>query len=495
MNVNTQVATEVPQEIVVRFRQLTLERLLAVEHAWSLLAQGQGDAAVERELHRHVHTLKGDSRVVGFSDVNLLCQKLEDLLFFAAQRSYHVPDDVDVMVTMALQFITMLVRKKVGASLGGIDLAGFCRQLDDVLITSRATPLPRVEKLTERDDAAAKRDEGAPKLAVAATQVFVESLRASDAEAAARLRAVWTTLSHELRALEAVPLEGLLAPHVNAASALAAELQKTVVVEQHVSATRVSRGAAEAIGAAVLHALTNAVDHGIELPKDRFAVGKNPAGLVTVRAREVQHGVELKVEDDGAGVDLERVLARAKEERLLEGRFPTEEALLELLFHPGFSTRSAVTSSSGRGIGLDAVRAAMTRVGGSVRLSSARGRGTQLVLRVPQVVGAIPVVRFSVPGARFPFAVPATWSVSEGGLEPMDLLAQLHLGCGGGAHAEVVRSLQLQRGGMRLCVMAASSPVAATAERLCPTPEEEPLEVVAVAGVELLLVRPDLLGR
>lgn len=485
---------ELPQEIVARFRQLTLERLLAVEHAWSLLAQGQGDAAVERELHRHVHTLKGDSRVVGFSDVNLLCQKLEDLLFFAAQRSYQVPDDVDVMVTMALQFITMLVRKKVGASLGGIDLAGFCRQLDDVLITSRATPLPRVERLTPREDAAATHDAGTPKLAVAATQVFVESLRAADAEAAARLRGLWRTLSHELRALDAVSLEGLLAPHLSAASSLAAELQKTVMVQQHVAEARVSRDAAEAIGAAVLHALTNAVDHGIELPQARLAAGKNPAGSVTVRAREVQHAVELKVEDDGAGVDLDLVLARAKEERLLEGRFPTEEALLELLFHPGFSTRSAVTSSSGRGIGLDAVRAAMTRVGGTVRLSSTRGRGTQVVLRVPQVVGATAVVRFSVPGARFALAVPATWSVSEGGVEPMDLLAQLGVGRGGGASAEAVRSLQLQRGGMRVCVMATSAPVAATAERLCPTPEEEPLEVVAVAGVELLLVRPERLG-
>src|SRR5688572_5826006 len=103
-----------PEEIIGRFRTAALDRLRRIEEAWTGLIRGGPREVLEPELHLQAHTLKGDSRIVGFTDVNLLAQKLEELLFLAAQRDYQVPDELDMVVGMAIQFIGMLVRKRAG---------------------------------------------------------------------------------------------------------------------------------------------------------------------------------------------------------------------------------------------------------------------------------------------------------------------------------------------------------------------------------------------
>ena len=115
-----------PPEIIQQFREVALERIARIEEAWSQVLVKLDDE-LSKVIHREVHTLKGESRVVGFTDVNLITHKLEDLLDVARNRGYAVGDDFDLAVTVVFGFLAMLVRKKAGTH-NRIDLPGFIRQ-------------------------------------------------------------------------------------------------------------------------------------------------------------------------------------------------------------------------------------------------------------------------------------------------------------------------------------------------------------------------------
>jgi two-component system chemotaxis sensor kinase CheA len=139
------------------------------------------------------------------------------------------------------------------------------------------------------------------------------------------------------------------------------------------------------------HLVRNALAHGIEAPDERSARGKDPRGLVRLRASREVGGIVIEVEDDGAGISKERVARRAREMGLLpEGDSLTEAALLDLVFEPGFSTAATVTEVSGRGVGLDVVRRNVEALRGSVRMTSREGQGSTFTIRLPLSISIIP---------------------------------------------------------------------------------------------------------
>jgi two-component system, chemotaxis family, sensor histidine kinase and response regulator WspE len=151
-------------------------------------------------------------------------------------------------------------------------------------------------------------------------------------------------------------------------------------------ALEVDRDVLEQLDAPLSHLLRNAIDHGIETPAARVAAGKPEEGQIRIWAAHRAGMLAIDVSDDGNGIDLERVRQRAVEQGRVSAEAAaalTESALREMLFAPGFSTRSQVTDISGRGVGLDAVRAAIERLDGSVRLSTRPGGGTTFHLLVP----------------------------------------------------------------------------------------------------------------
>jgi chemotaxis protein histidine kinase CheA/HAMP domain-containing protein len=140
------------------------------------------------------------------------------------------------------------------------------------------------------------------------------------------------------------------------------------------------------IRGAVVHAVRNAVDHGLETSDVRITAGKSPRGRIGISAQEREGWIDLAIEDDGRGVDT----ARVKEIALNRGLINAEQAAAmsadetyELLFLPGFSTAASVSSVSGRGVGMDAIRAIAHELGGEVKLSSTAGRGSRLTMHFP----------------------------------------------------------------------------------------------------------------
>ena len=151
------------------------------------------------------------------------------------------------------------------------------------------------------------------------------------------------------------------------------------------------RSILDRIGDPVMHLLRNALDHGIEAAPERERSGKTERGRLTLSAQREAGYVLIRVADDGRGIDRDRVLARAREAGIVSRDATTldDTELLRVLAHPGFSTASAVTSVSGRGVGLDVVDAAVRMLGGAIEIKTVSGRGTAITLRLPLSVAIV----------------------------------------------------------------------------------------------------------
>ncbi len=180
-----------------------------------------------------------------------------------------------------------------------------------------------------------------------------------------------------MRVMEMIP---------RAARAVAENLGKRVEVTLVGVELELDRSILDRLNEPLLHLIRNAVDHGIESPRERADRGKPELGQIVVEARREKDSIAIEVRDDGRGVDIEAVRARAVESGwlladLAEDMPPDEIAAL--VFHAGLSTAETVSEVSGRGVGMDAVKVVIESLGGSVELKSEPGVGTAITLRVP----------------------------------------------------------------------------------------------------------------
>ncbi len=202
--------------------------------------------------------------------------------------------------------------------------------------------------------------------------------------------------------LRMVPVGRILSRFPVLVRDLAREQGKRVRVLLEGEDTRLDKSTADAVAEPLLHLVRNAVDHGIEPPREREAAGKPAEATLALRAAQEGDRVRIEVEDDGRGLDRARIFARAREQGIAAAGDGDEAE--ELIFRPGFSTRRVASTVSGRGIGLDAVRGAVSRLRGSVEVEEGDEGGTRFVLRLPLTVALVPVLFFEAAGERL--AVP-----------------------------------------------------------------------------------------
>jgi two-component system chemotaxis sensor kinase CheA len=159
--------------------------------------------------------------------------------------------------------------------------------------------------------------------------------------------------------------------------------------------TELDKSLLEAIKDPITHAVRNSIDHGIESPEARQAAGKNPEGILKLRAAQEGSHVIIEVSDDGAGIDVEKVRKKAIERGTITAKRATqlsEREQLQLIFVPGLSTSDVVTNVSGRGVGMDVVRTNVEKIGGKVEIDSRLGKGTTLRMRIPLTLAIIPAL-------------------------------------------------------------------------------------------------------
>ena len=190
---------------------------------------------------------------------------------------------------------------------------------------------------------------------------------------------------------------------------VARTLGKQVRFEVRGEQTGVDRDILDKLEAPLSHLIRNSLDHGIELPADRETAGKPPAGTIRLEARHRAGMLQITLTDDGRGIDVEHLRAKAVARGLVARQVAdqlTELELLEFLFLPGFSTKDQVTEISGRGVGLDVVQSMVKNVGGSVRVATQTGRQTTFTLQLPITMSVIRALLVQIGGE--PYAFPLT---------------------------------------------------------------------------------------
>jgi two-component system, chemotaxis family, sensor kinase CheA len=207
------------------------------------------------------------------------------------------------------------------------------------------------------------------------------------------------------RALEihTTPVRRLLERLPRVAFDLGRELGKRVRVELAGEEVEVDRAVLDHLDDALLHLVRNAVDHGLESESERIAAGKDPVGLLRLGATRVAGRLHLRIDEDGRGIDVEKVRRRAIERGLLVEMVAEDlpaERIRELIFEPGLSTKDQVSGVSGRGVGLDAVKRQVEALGGTIRVESESGKGTAFLLDLPSMVTLQRVLVLQVGGQR-----------------------------------------------------------------------------------------------
>lgn len=303
-------------------------------------------AAVVAELFRNMHTIKGNARTYGL-------QQLADPAHTAEQRYEGLRQDLSGWDTAALK-----------ADLGAVEDA--------------VNRYARINDATLGRKGPGQRGGEAQYLMVSRERVDAllhaadSAIHSGDAQA---MRSMLEQVQHALQLLGTSRLDDVLGSVVASLPELAQELGKeapAVAISDGGIALRAP--VADALRNAFMHLLRNALDHGIEAPQDRAEQGKNPQGQIGIAMQRAGERIALRLHDDGRGLNLARIREKAMASGLMDAAGTLAPAqVAQLIFAPGFSTASEVTAVSGRGVGMDAVKAFIESVGGSIGLELADG--------------------------------------------------------------------------------------------------------------------------
>jgi chemotaxis protein histidine kinase CheA len=388
--------------------------------------------ALFARLGRGLHTLKGSGATCGLMDIADLAHKLEDRLAPFKSGLAPLPSGEADLLLKSLDVMRQRIRAHARGH--GGKLVNIASALPDIYgredgpATAQARPaeappvddpgssltswtvneshilglLQDLERLREHQLSLRDQRQALTQLA--------QALRAGrHEESLTRLGLAVSAASHDLenvatlvelledrlRTIHSLPTGSLQEPLARAtrdASRLTGKQVRLALLGGEIA---VDKRLVESLRGALLHLVRNAVDHGIEAPEVRDAAGKHREGVVTVRFEQEGNLLRVEVSDDGGGVDPEKLRAAAAKRGLKPaGQLAAmdEKALLELIFESGFSSKDDVTQLSGRGIGLDVVRAQVRSLRGSVELSSKVGQGTRFLLTLPLEIGATPLM-------------------------------------------------------------------------------------------------------
>jgi two-component system, chemotaxis family, sensor kinase CheA len=188
---------------------------------------------------------------------------------------------------------------------------------------------------------------------------------------------------------------------------LAGKLNKQVELKTEGEATELDKSVIEKLADPLTHLVRNSLDHGVESAPARQAAGKPARGTITLRAFHRGGNIVVEVIDDGAGLDREQLLSTARERGMRVAGTMSDQEVFQLIFEAGFSTAATVTDVSGRGVGMDVVRRNIRELGGNVEISSARGVGTRISIRLPLTLAILDGMSVGV--GREVFIIPLTY--------------------------------------------------------------------------------------
>jgi two-component system chemotaxis sensor kinase CheA len=214
-------------------------------------------------------------------------------------------------------------------------------------------------------------------------------------------RITWDLRDNALN-IRMMPVGGTFTKFKRLIRDLSQELGKEVELVIEGAETELDKNVIEKLNDPLVHIIRNSIDHGIEMPEERLWKGKPAKGRLMLSAQHSGMHVLIKISDDGAGMNKETILNKAREKGLVAPDAElSEKEILNLIFAPGFSTAKEVTSVSGRGVGMDVVKRALDNLRGSIEVASTLGEGTSIVLKLPLTLAIIEGLLVDVSGDNF----------------------------------------------------------------------------------------------
>ena len=405
------------QEFIAETRE-TLDALSGEIVAWEI---EPNDRARLDAIFRFVHTVKGSCGFLDLPRLARLSHAAEDGLQ-AVREGTRVPDShfVDAVLAIVDRIGELTEAIDQGRSLDDSDDENLIRAINGAppVATEAVGPANDRGKLPARSvrlgvELLDRMMGGMSDLVLVRNEL---ARRVRDAGAAPEIEAALDRLSTTVAELRDTVtrtrmqrIESLFSALPRMARDTAAELGKAVTLVIEGGDVELDREMIEMIRDPLAHILRNAIDHGIEAPAERTRLGKRENGRIRVCARQAGNQIEIIVSDDGRGIDTERLVRKLIDQGTLtpgEAARMTDAARRELIFRPGVSTAAAVTQVSGRGVGMDVVRANVERIGGLVTLDSEAGQGLSVVICVPLTLSIISAISVCVNGQHF--AIPRT---------------------------------------------------------------------------------------
>lgn len=241
-------------------------------------------------------------------------------------------------------------------------------------------------------------------------------------ETVTHLGRITDQLQEEVMHIRMLPIGSVLGKFPRTVRDLSQKCGKLIDVVIHGEETEMDRSMIEEINDPLIHLIRNSVDHGIELPQERLAAGKPERGTITLTARHEQGRIILTVEDDGGGIDGEKLRKSAVQKGLIsaeEAAGLTEEQSIDLMFMAGLSTTQKVTDISGRGVGLDIVNTNIQRINGTIQVETNLGQGTRFQIILPLTLAIVPSLLVRVHQSTF--AIPLVMITETLRLEQQDV--------------------------------------------------------------------------
>ena len=439
--------------IIAEFLAESAENLDRMDQDLVELEKRPDDREVIERIFRTIHTIKGTCGFLAFSKLEAVTHSGETVLAHLRDGKLELtPEVTTTLLRMVDSVRDILAHIESDGTEGAADYSEIARALDaidaEVAAGKKKTaarpdpdrppsaPVPRVEAVTPET---ARRDldrapvagepSAVPTVSESSLRVDVTVLDllmnlvgelvlarnqinqnlaghgdAALAAAAQRLDTITGELQEAVMRARMQPISSILTKLPRFVRDLALSAGKEVEIDLHGEETDLDKSVLEAIKTSLLHLVRNAVDHGVEAPDARVAKGKPRTGIIQLRAAHEGGAVMIEVSDDGAGLDNDRILERAVEAGIVsrdEAGALSPVQIERLVFRPGFSTARTVTNVSGRGVGLDVVRANVESIGGAVEMQSEPGRSTTFRIKIPLTLAIVSVILVRSAGQRF----------------------------------------------------------------------------------------------
>jgi two-component system, chemotaxis family, sensor kinase CheA len=429
------------RELLQEFHSEAVEHLQAIESALLALEHRPDDPEAINSVFRSFHTIKGNAGFLGLVPMRRLAHEVETLLDLVRTDKLRASEDIitgilrsrDALLSLNQQvgnglehgrtpdqvipvaaLIATIKRLAAGSPPAAATLAPLVLPPVAAAPEEKAVPAAKSANQTIRvntDKLDALMDVVGELVIVQSQLTETARLYGAVAPSLAGNVGLLTRLTKELQhnamSLRMIAIQPTFQKMERLIRDLARDCGKKAVFTTAGGDTELDRTMVEEIADPLVHMVRNSLDHGLESPEERIALGKPETGTVSLSASHQGGKVLIEMRDDGRGLNREKILAKARQKGLIAADVqPSPEEILQLIFLPGFSTAEKVTSVSGRGVGMDVVRRNIERLRGEIAISSELGKGTLFTIKLPLTMAIIDGLVVRVGEQRY--VLPAT---------------------------------------------------------------------------------------